>query len=69
MDLNVISHLLCCFSAFDMVTDYEKALEDIVGLGCERILTSGMETSALEGTPIIKKCIELVCKKNKITIQ
>lgn len=49
-----------------MVTDYEKALEDIVGLGCERILTSGMETSALEGTPIIKKCIELVCKETKI---
>lgn len=47
-------------SAFDMTLDYEKALEDIVNLGCERILTSGQDVSALEGTEIIKKCIDLV---------
>lgn len=55
--------LLCvtCFCiAFDMASDYEKALEDIVTLGCERILTSGLDSSALEGTQIIKKCTELV---------
>ncbi|XP_067938066.1 copper homeostasis protein cutC homolog isoform X2 [Watersipora subatra] len=45
--------------AFDMTGDYEKALEDIVNLGCERILTSGLDSSALEGTLVIKKCIEL----------
>lgn len=43
-----------------MVSEYEKALEDVVNLGCERILTSGLDGSALEGTPVIKKCIELV---------
>lgn len=43
-----------------MVNDYEKALEDIVNLGCERILTSGLDSSCLEGTQIIKKCIEQV---------
>lgn len=48
-----------------MVNNYEKALEDVVSLGCERILTSGLESSALEGTPTIKKCIELVSRANK----
>jgi len=43
-----------------MTNDYQKALEDIVSLGFERILTSGMDSSALEGTLVIKKCIELV---------
>ena len=46
--------------AFDMTSDYERALEDIVNLGCERILTSGLDSSALEGTLVIKKCIEIV---------
>lgn len=36
--------------AFDMVRHPEQALEDIVGLGCQRILTSGGKASALEGT-------------------
>jgi len=43
-----------------MTNDYEKALEDIVKLGCERILTSGQDGSALEGALVVKKCIELV---------
>lgn len=43
-----------------MTCDYEKALEDIVALGCERILTSGLDSSALEGTQVIKRCIDVV---------
>jgi len=35
--------------AFDMVNDMFQAVEDIIDLGCERILTSGGKTTAIEG--------------------
>nr|WP_294871878.1 copper homeostasis protein CutC [uncultured Pedobacter sp.] len=43
--------------AFDMSNDLEKALEDIIELGCERILTSGGESSALKGVDVLAKLI------------
>lgn len=44
--------------AFDMSNDLEKALEDIIELGCERILTSGGESSALKGANVLAKLIK-----------
>lgn len=44
--------------AFDMSNDLEKALEDIIALGCERILTSGGESSALKGSAMVGKLIK-----------
>lgn len=44
--------------AFDMSNDLEKALEDIIELGCERILTSGGESSALKGADVLAKLIK-----------
>jgi copper homeostasis protein len=35
--------------AFDMCRDYFEALEDIIALGCDRILTSGGKSTAMEG--------------------
>ncbi len=39
--------------AFDMTRDPFQALEDLVSLGVERILTSGQEATALEGLDLI----------------
>ncbi|KAI8492037.1 hypothetical protein Bbelb_304100 [Branchiostoma belcheri] len=35
--------------AFDMVADPQQALEDVISLGCERLLTSGCDSTVLEG--------------------
>lgn len=45
--------------AFDRVVNMEQALEDIIDIGCERILTSGFYPTALEGASNLKKLIEL----------
>ncbi len=39
--------------AFDMCRDPQEATEKIIGLGCDRILTSGQAASALEGADLI----------------
>lgn len=44
--------------AFDMCADQYKALEDIIEIGCERILTSGGKTTAIEGAGVINHLIE-----------
>ncbi len=44
--------------AFDRSSDLFKALEDVIELGCERILTSGGEDTAPKGAPTIKKLVE-----------
>ncbi|QEN09566.1 copper homeostasis protein CutC [Oceanispirochaeta crateris] len=44
--------------AFDVTADPYKALEDIIQLGCHRILTSGQEASVLEGADLIRDIIK-----------
>lgn len=39
--------------AFDMARDPFEALETLIDLGVDRVLTSGQEASALEGLPLI----------------
>ena len=39
--------------AFDLCRDPFKALEEIIGLGCRRILTSGQERTAFEGIGLL----------------
>lgn len=39
--------------AFDRTADPMKALEDIISLGCNRILTSGQQPKAIDGTSLL----------------
>ncbi len=43
--------------AFDLCRDPARALEDIVALGCERVLTSGAQASAIEGAALIRELV------------
>lgn len=44
--------------AFDMTPDPFAALETLVGLGVDRILTSGQEATVLEGLPLITELVK-----------
>ena len=41
--------------AFDVCRNPHRALEDIIGLGCDRILTSGQQPTAEQGIPLLKE--------------
>ncbi|MFO7613795.1 MAG: copper homeostasis protein CutC [Bacteroidales bacterium] len=43
--------------AFDMTIDPFQAMEDIISLGIDRILTSGQAASARDGVPLIRQLI------------
>ena len=44
--------------AFDVCAKPFEALEQIISLGCHRLLTSGQATTAEQGIPLIKKLVE-----------
>ena len=44
--------------AFDHTNDPFQALEDIISLGCARILTSGCRPTALEGSTLLGQLVE-----------
>lgn len=44
--------------AFDMCRDPAQALEAVIELGCERVLTSGARTCALDGAARIRALVE-----------
>ena len=43
--------------AFDRIKDPLQSIEDIIELGCERILTSGLCTKAIDGVELIKQLV------------
>ncbi|MCX6247875.1 MAG: copper homeostasis protein CutC [Bacteroidetes bacterium] len=49
---------ITCHRAFDMTRDAYEALNDLISLGIDRILTSGQSDSALLGAPLIRELIE-----------
>jgi copper homeostasis protein len=48
---------ITCHRAFDMTRDPFEALETLIGLGIDRVLTSGQCDHALEGAPLIRQLI------------
>jgi copper homeostasis protein len=44
--------------AFDRTRDHAEALEDVIGCGCERILTSGLRPGVNEGSGTLKSLVE-----------
>ena len=46
-----------------MTSNILDALEVVIKLGCERVLSSGGENTALEGSHIIKGMVEKVITK------
>ena len=53
--------------AFDVCRNPQKALEQIIKLGCNRILTSGQQPTAELGIPPFRRVTETGCRKNHIT--
>ena len=51
-DLSITFH-----RAFDVCCDAGKALEQIISLGCDRLLTSGQKPSAAEGAELIAELV------------
>ncbi|XP_015118470.1 copper homeostasis protein cutC homolog [Diachasma alloeum] len=45
--------------AFDEVQEPLEALEDVISLGFERILTSGQKNTAMEGLELIKRLVKI----------
>jgi copper homeostasis protein len=44
--------------AFDLTPDPAAALEELIDLGVQRVMTSGHRPTALEGAPLIRRLIE-----------
>ena len=49
--------------AFDVCSQPLEALEQIIALGCHRLLTSGQAATAEQGIPLIKQLVELAGKR------
>lgn len=47
-----------CHRAFDVCRDPLAALEQLIELGCDRILTSGQQSTAEKGIPLLKQLVE-----------
>lgn len=46
--------------AIDQCHDYSTALEQLIELGCERVLTSGLAANAPAGSSVLKKMVQQV---------
>jgi copper homeostasis protein len=44
--------------AFDRTNNPFKAMEDIISIGCERILTSGQKNLAIDGEELLNKLVK-----------
>lgn len=52
--------------AFDMVREPERSLHILIKMGVDRVLTSGLDSTALEGLPVIRNLVKI--GRGKITV-
>ena len=52
--------------AFDVCRNPERALEQIIALGCDRLLTSGQQPVALDGVELISRLVRLAAGRISI---
>ena len=52
--------------AFDMAQDLPAALDDVIALGCERVLTSGGKPSAFAGIEMLRKLLQQAGERIRI---
>ncbi len=52
-DMNITFH-----RAFDMCRNPRRALEDIIDLGIDHVLTSGAQATAVQGIPLLKSLVD-----------
>jgi copper homeostasis protein len=57
---------VCFHRAFDWTRNPFEALEEIIEIGCERILTSGQQPTAILGAPLIKDLIAQAASRIQI---
>ena len=50
--------MVTCHRAFDVCRDPLKAIDELAAIGVDRILTSGQEVTAVEGSELIAKLVE-----------
>ena len=55
-----------CHKAFDRVVNATQALEAIIAAGCERLLTSGLQPTAIDGAPLIRQLVTQAGDRIKI---
>ncbi|NVD05973.1 copper homeostasis protein CutC [Vibrio sp. JPW-9-11-11] len=53
-DLGITFH-----RAIDQCVDWSEAIEHVISLGCERVLTSGLAASAEQGAEVLKQMVDL----------
>jgi len=49
---------ITCHRAFDMTIDPFRAMEDLINLGIDRVLTSGQHKTAIDGASLIRDLID-----------
>ena len=47
-----------CHRAFDMTRDFDQALDDLMEMGVDRVLTSGGKRSAVDAMPTLKQIVQ-----------
>lgn len=52
-----------CHRAFDVCRDPFHALEQLIELGCDRVLTSGQQPDAVQGIPLIARLVQQAGKR------